>query len=139
MTATMTTPDQRPTEQLVTEQPQPAYYPYSPGPVQWVPQPAPTPRRGLAITGLVLGIIGVVLGLTPLTFWVALPLGVLGLIFGVIGFRHGMGKAGAILGGIAILLGIIWAVAWNNAINETNNDLNTNTGAAAAIQMVNTS
>lgn len=144
MTSTLTAPEQLPTEHYPSEQlpsqqihsmQPPGYYPHSAGP-QWVPQPVAQPRRGLAITGLVLGVIGVVLALTPFTFWVAMPLGIIGLIFGAIGFRYGMGKAGAILGGIAILISIIWAVAWGNAFDDTNN-----TGAApvATVQMVNAS
>lgn len=151
MTATLTAPEQRSTEHVTTEQPQMTYGPYPPGPSPWAPQPPgpgqwavqppPKPFRGLAISGLVLGIIGVVLGLTPVTFWAAIPLGILGVIFGAIGFRHGVGKAGAILGVIAIVLGIVWAVAWGNAFNDTNNDVNSGAlgSPVAAVQMVHSS
>src|SRR5436305_5330947 len=41
--------------------------------------------NGLAVAALVLGIIGVVVGLIPLFFFIALPLGVLAFVFGLIG------------------------------------------------------
>jgi hypothetical protein len=81
------------------------------------PQVVYVERRGngMAVASLVLGIIGVVFGLVPLTGFIAIILGVLAVIFGFIGRgnakkkgleRGGMATAGLILGFIALGLGI---------------------------------
>ena len=105
---------------------------------QYQPQPYPTtqhyqppwtppvkPGRGLAITSLVLGIVGAAMGIVPLLCWMALVLGLLGLIFGVVGRRHGMGKAGIVLSLLSLTLGVIGAVILANAVHDVTNDLNT--------------
>lgn len=81
-------------------------------------------RKGFAVTALVLGVVGVVFGLIPITYVIALGAGVLALIFGVLAWRWGMGKAGVILGVIAVGLGIWGAVIVNKAIDNLNQDLN---------------
>ncbi len=80
--------------------------------------------NGLAVAALVLGIIGAVAGVTMILFFVAFPLGVLALIFGLVGrstarkrqgARRGQAIAGTVLGGVAIGLSIIGAlviIAW---------------------------
>lgn len=108
--------------------------PNQPYPYQPAYQPPVKPHRGLAIASLVLGIIGAVFGLIPLTFFIALPCGVLALIFGLLGRKHGTGKAGAILGAIAIVLGIVGIVIVGRAVDDVNNDL-----SAALPQVVPTS
>ncbi|MEQ8717768.1 MAG: FxLYD domain-containing protein [Acidimicrobiales bacterium] len=82
-----------------------------------VPSPPPaadgsTGGNGLAVAALVLGIIGAVVGLIPLFFFLAFILGGLALIFGLIGRKKGkprrkMATWGAVLGLVAIILGII--------------------------------
>jgi hypothetical protein len=85
------------------------------------PPPAtPQPRRGngLAVAALVLGIVGAVFGLIPLTpFFIAGVCGVLAVVFGIVGMRKakgaphkGMALAGFILGVLVIGLGV-WGVA----------------------------
>lgn len=54
---------------------------------------------GLAVASLVVGIIGL--------FLFGLPLGLLAIVFGAIGWEHGTGKAGVILG-IIDVAGAIW-------------------------------
>jgi hypothetical protein len=86
-----------------------------PQPQQSPPSAAPVPRtNGLAVAGMVCGIIGLVLFWT---FWLGIILGILGVIFGAIGMSRarawamtgrGMGLAGVICGGLAILLSIVW-------------------------------
>jgi vacuolar-type H+-ATPase subunit I/STV1 len=106
------------------------------GPPQYQPpqyQP-PTHRatNGLAIAALVCGIIGVLAGLIPFTFFLAFILGVLALVFGLIGRgaakrREGAGSkqaiAGAILGGLAVILGVVGVVILVNVINDTDEKL----------------
>lgn len=72
--------------------------------------------NGMAVAGLVLGVVGVVFGLIPFTFFIAFICGLLGLIFGLIGWRKpkknprrggkGMGIVGSILSAIALALSI---------------------------------
>ena len=44
--------------------------------------------NGLGVAGFVCGLIGAIFGLIPLLFWISFPLGVLGLVFGGIGWRR---------------------------------------------------
>lgn len=88
---------------------------YAPAPGQQTAYAVPMqPRSGLSVASLVLGIIGVI---SILLWFFAAPLGILALIFGLIGRNKGgkgMATAGIILGAIA-LVGtiIITAVAVN--------------------------
>lgn len=70
--------------------------------------------NGLAVAGLVCGVIGLVFFWT---FWLGIILGILGVIFGAIAMSRarawampgrGMGLAGVICGGVAILFSIVW-------------------------------
>jgi hypothetical protein len=72
--------------------------------------------NGLGIAGLVCGILSI---LTSLTVFGGIVLGILGLIFGIIGRRKasrgeadngGMALAGAICGGIGLVLAILLVV-----------------------------
>ena len=94
---------------------------------------APVPAgNGMAVAGLVLGIIGLLFGLIPLTFFIALPCGILGTIFGFAGRRRakrgatgkGMATAGLITGIIAIGLGIAGVMIVNDAAEDLERDLN---------------
>ena len=117
----MTSPTQ--TQHL---QPQSANYSPYPQAVIATPQPAMDKKgrvkkhHGMAITGLVLGIVGAVFGCIPLTFVVAFILGALAIIFGAFGRRWGVGKAGLVLGLIAVVLGIVGAVIVNSTVNDLN-------------------
>jgi hypothetical protein len=74
-----------------------------------------------------LGIIGVVAGVIPLLFFVAWVLGVLAVVFGIVGRNtarqrrvgRGQATAGAILGAVAIVLGIVGVVIVNNVLTST--------------------
>lgn len=85
------------------------------------PPPAPEPAagggqgsNGLAITSLITGILSIVLCL----YWfISLPLGIAGVITGVLGKKAalvkgggGMAMAGLITGAIGVLLGVIMVV-----------------------------
>ena len=113
-----------PPESRAFPPPPPGYQVYGYG------MPGPAASNGMATAALVLGIIGVVAGLVPFLFFVALPCGILGLIFGVLGRsrseRTGIGRgnatAGAITGGIAIALGIIGLVILGVIADDIDDD-----------------
>lgn len=92
------------------------------------------PSNGLAIAALVCGIVGVVLGILPWTFWAAWVLGVLAIVFGAIGRRkadrepasgrRSMATAGLILGIVAIVFGIIGLIVLMSFFNDVGSSLN---------------
>jgi hypothetical protein len=95
----------------------------------------PVERRGggFAITALVCGVVGAVFGMIPLLFFLAFPLGLLALVFGVLawrsarmpgGTRKGMAIAGTVLGCLALALGIAGAVIVDDAVSDLDRDLN---------------
>jgi hypothetical protein len=99
------------------------------------PPPVPVERRGggFAVTALVCGIVGAVFGMIPLLFFLAFPLGLLALVFGVLawrsarmpgGTRKGMAIAGTVLGCLALALGIAGAVIVDDAVSDLDRDLN---------------
>lgn len=63
----------------------------------------PAPKGGLATAGFILSLCGVIVGWCPLSWWLGMLLGLLGVIFGGCGWRHGLGKAGVILGVVALV------------------------------------
>ncbi|MCK6439387.1 MAG: DUF4190 domain-containing protein [Planctomycetes bacterium] len=70
--------------------------------------------NGFAVTGLVLGILGLVLCWTT---WPGAILGILGIIFGAVGLsaakkRNGAGKGMAMTGLILGILGTLLAIIW---------------------------
>lgn len=87
---------------------------------------APSPSNGLAVAALVVGIVGAVFGLIPLFFFISLPLGVLALIFGLVGIRKaskggrrmGMAIAGTVLGLVSAGLGVIGFVIVDEAVED---------------------
>ena len=84
--------------------------------------------NGLGVAGFVCGLIGAIFGLIPLLFWISFPLGVLGLVFGGIGWRRarreperggkGLAVAGVILGALAIILAIIGIAIIDDAFSD---------------------
>ncbi len=104
----------------------PRYGPFPGGPVPPPPPPygypppmppyiqvqvVTQPTNGLAVTSMVLGIISLVGVLTILASTCAVPLGILGLIFGIVGYRRpygqGMAMAGIVMNGIVSALALI--------------------------------
>jgi hypothetical protein len=81
--------------------------------------PTQQPRNGLGTAALVLGVVGTVFGFIFFMFWLSGPLGVLALIFGIVGLgrvrkgqasNKGVATAGIILGGVATVLAVIGLV-----------------------------
>jgi hypothetical protein len=87
--------------------------------------------NGLAVASLVLGIVGVVFGLIPLTFFIALICGVLALIFGIVGWRaankgrgrKGLAVSGTVLGVVALLLAFAGVFIIGEAADDLENEL----------------
>ncbi len=93
------------------------------------------PPQGMAIAGLVLGIVGVVFSFA---FYIGLPCSILALIFGAkgrssarkFGIPTGKGTAGVVLGIIGLILSIIfliyviWAVSFAVEMYSTYNSFN---------------
>jgi len=121
-----------PPEQLPSPvSPQPGWWQASDG--RWYP-PAGQPivtyvapsGNGIAVAALCCAITGVVLGLIPILAVPALVLGILGLVFGIVGtkraaerhLKRGMAITGIVLGVIAVVLAIAGFVIVNNAFNN---------------------
>ncbi|MEV0602987.1 DUF4190 domain-containing protein [Streptomyces sp. NPDC050315] len=101
-----------------------------------VPTGAPAPqaaRNGLGIAALVLGVIGALSGLIPLMFWFAGTLGLLALIFGLVGrgrakrgqaTNKGVALAGVLLGVASLILSVVGAVITFTAVKDTVDEIN---------------
>lgn len=93
---------------------------------RWEPQPGatqpgqgyasaggPAPSKGLAVTALVLGILGLLLCWVPI---VGVALAILAIVFGIVAVRRPAGKGmaitGLVLGVLALIAGAIFSVIW---------------------------
>lgn len=89
-------------------------------------------KSGLAVAGLVLGIIGICLSFIPIINNVAFFLGILAIIFGVITLvkKVGGGKAIAalVLGILSIIITLAMQSAISDALDETSKELDKITG-----------
>lgn len=93
----------------------------------------PNPERnGLGLAALILGIVGMLFGMVPLTGFIAFAVGVTGLILGLAGWsRVRKNKAtnkktaifGVITSVLAVILGIWGMAIFFGALNDLGNDL----------------
>lgn len=110
---------------------------YNPNPGRHYPSQAQhviaPPRNGLGIASLCCALTGLVLGLVPLTGWLAIIVGAIAVILGACALgrvRRGeatnrkMSWAGLILGLGAVALGIAGMVIVGNALDQLDQDLN---------------
>ena len=84
--------------------------------------------NGIAVAAMVCGIVGAIFGVIPITGVIALALGLVALVLGIMGRRRvkrepavgrkGSATAGIVLGVIAITLGIIGIAIVNDAAND---------------------
>jgi len=112
-------------------------------------QPAPAahgapvrPLNGFGVTALVLGIIGSLSGIPMFLFWLAGPLGLLALIFGIAGTSRvkkgratnkGVAITGTVLGVLSLVLAIIGAVVTLWVVNEVKKDVDEQTGSSNSV------
>ena len=87
----------------------------------------------MAVAALVLGIVGSVLGLVPLTGFIALICGILALVFGFVGYNKAknaglphktMAVWGVVLGGLSFILGIVGLTIVADVVNDLDRQLN---------------
>ncbi len=92
--------------------------------------------NGFAITALVCGIIGAVVGLIPILAVPALIMGILALVFGIAGWKRanklrakkGIAVAGVVLGVLAVTLSIVGFVIVHHAFSSLDHAINSSVG-----------
>jgi len=98
----------------------------------WAGAPARRRASGLAIAGMVLGIVGVVTGLAVVVFYASAVCGVLALIFGLVSRRRahlaglrtdGVTTAALVLGPIALVLSVVGGIVFFTVIDDLIEDL----------------
>lgn len=123
---------------MTQQQNQPPQGGYAPGPpagayYERMPYYAPPePRNGFGLTAIILGAIGMLFGIVPLTGFIAFGLGVVGIIFGLANIgrlrrRRATNKVttgfGIATSSLAIVLGIIGMVIFFGALSDFSDDL----------------
>lgn len=115
---------------------------YQPAPQGPTGAPAPqAARNGLGVAALILGIIGALSGIPMILFWLAGPLGILALIFGLVGLSRakkgqatnkGVAVTGTILGALALVLAVVGVIvtvlAVNKAVDEVHQQVEQSSG-----------
>ncbi|WP_310727193.1 DUF4190 domain-containing protein [Streptomyces sp. N2A] len=104
-------------------------------------------RNGLGVAALILGIIGALSGIPMILFWLAGPLGILALIFGLVGMSRakkgqatnkGVAITGTILGALAIILAVVGVIvtlmAVNKAVDEVHKEYEKQSGSSSNIK-----
>lgn len=112
----------------MTQQYPPPYPPYQPhygAPPPYQQQPS----NGMATGGFVVALVGVVLSLVPFLGIVAWVISPVGLVLSVVGLTaasrkggtgRGLAIAGVILGGLGLLICMLWAIGFAGAVSESN-------------------
>ncbi|MEU6977037.1 MULTISPECIES: DUF4190 domain-containing protein [unclassified Streptomyces] len=104
-------------------------------------QPPVQPRNGLGTSALVLGIVGLLFAIIPFLFWLGGILGLLALIFGIVGASRagkglatnkGMAVTGLVLGALSILVSIIWTVVIATAVKDVADEIEKSGGLPTA-------
>ncbi|MFI2610973.1 DUF4190 domain-containing protein [Kitasatospora sp. NPDC018619] len=106
-----------------------------------LPAPAPQPRNGMGIAALVLGIVGVVLGVTIVLFWLSWLPALLAVVFGAVALgyvRRGlaanraMALAGVVLGVTGLLVSVGTGVFVVSRVQEAQQERRQEADAARA-------
>jgi len=98
---------------------------YGPGPGGYQ-QPAPEKGSGLAITSLVLGLIGLMLSWIPIINYLAVILGLVGLVLGVIGIwksKRVMSIIGSILCALTIIISFVAFASFADSVDKSISEL----------------
>ncbi|MER5885164.1 DUF4190 domain-containing protein [Streptomyces sp. NPDC001941] len=133
----MTTPPNPPQDQSPWSPP-PAGAPAATGapmapPLPPFPGGQPAPSNGLGTTALVLGIVGLVFAIIPVTFWLGGFLGLLSLIFGIVGLgrtkkglatNKGAAVTGVVLGVLSMVVALVWTALIAFAVKEAGGEIN---------------
>jgi len=78
------------------------------------------PRNGFGLTALITGILALLFGVLPFTFYLGIILGIVAVVFGLLGRKRakrgeatnqGQALAGLICGALGLLAGIAWTIA----------------------------
>lgn len=99
-------------------------------PAPATPQSAPKRSNPLGLTALIVGIVAIVGCAIPIVNFVSIFLGIVAVILGIVGLvqknrTRGLAIAGLILGGIALLVGIITASIYAAAVDSVSKALET--------------
>lgn len=85
-------------------------------------------NNGLAIAGLVLGIISICISFIAIINNACFFLGILSIIFGIISLvkksSKGISITSLVLGIVSIVIAVSLQISWANALNDLSNDLN---------------
>ncbi|MDQ0306396.1 hypothetical protein J2S46_000952 [Kitasatospora herbaricolor] len=104
-------------------------------------QPAPQPRNGLGVAAMTLGIVGAVLGLLIVFFWLAWLPALLAVILGAIALSHvrkglatnrGIALTGVILGAVGLLASVTGGVLVVVQVHNVREEQRSATAAADA-------
>lgn len=96
-------------------------------------QTSAKPSNGLGTAGFVVGLVGLVLSFIPLIGVVAWPLVILGIVFSSVGIakankgratNKGLAIAGLVVSVVGLAICILWAVVWNKAVDDVNEEAN---------------
>ncbi|MGH3438295.1 MAG: DUF4190 domain-containing protein [Sciscionella sp.] len=99
------------------------------------------PRNGLGTAGFVVGLVGLVLAFIPIIGIVAWPLVIIGLVLSIIGLLRahkglasntGLTIAGIAASAVGLVICIVWAAAFGNAVQQVQHNQLTPAGSAAA-------
>lgn len=88
--------------------------------------PVTNDRSGMATAALVLGILAVVFAFIPVIGLIAFILAPLAIIFGVLGrksSKKGQATAGAITGGVGLVISIIWLALFSAFVSEVDKEM----------------
>lgn len=91
------------------------------------------PRKGLAVTALVLGIVAICGSPIPILNNATIVAGVIGVVFATIalfGTHRVMASFGGVLAIAGIVIGIVLQVQWSHALDEIGKDLGGHSAAA---------
>ncbi|RBQ21813.1 hypothetical protein DP939_03780 [Spongiactinospora rosea] len=97
-------------------------------PDYYAPAGGPPPQRnGLGTAALVVGIIGVIFAIVPLTFWLGGPMGLVAIGLGIGALRRisrkgasnkGVAISGIILGALSTVIAAVWLAAAIFVVND---------------------
>jgi hypothetical protein len=103
-----------------------------------MPRP-PAPSNGQATAGFVCGLVGLVICLIPFGIFIGGIVAVVGIVFGVlgrgrarqVGTGQGMATAGAVMGALALVVGVVWLIALGSILDRVKKNIDIRAGEFA--------